>query len=67
MGRTGLALYKSGRAHWKGINVNAKVGINSFGRIGSSIIRAMAERGSDLEVVRVNDLTDTKILDDASN
>ena len=40
-----------------------KIGINGFGRIGSSILRAMTERNVDLEVVRINDLTeDTRIL-----
>ncbi len=38
-----------------------KVGINGFGRIGRQSLKAMLERHSDqLEVVAVNDLTDTK-------
>ena len=38
-----------------------KVGINGFGRIGRQVLKAMIERhGSELEVVAINDLTDTK-------
>ena len=38
-----------------------KVGINGFGRIGRQSLKAMLERHSgELEVVAVNDLTDTK-------
>ena len=38
-----------------------KIGINGFGRIGRQVLRAMMERHPDkLEVVAVNDLTDTK-------
>src|SRR5437773_11235772 len=38
-----------------------RVGINGFGRIGRQSLKAMMERHpSDLEVVAVNDLTDTK-------
>ncbi len=37
-----------------------RVGINGFGRIGRQVLRAIGERHSDdLEVVAVNDLTDT--------
>ena len=40
-----------------------KVGINGFGRIGRCILRALVERKiSDVEVVSINDLTDTKTL-----
>jgi glyceraldehyde 3-phosphate dehydrogenase len=40
-----------------------KVGINGFGRIGRCILRALIERNvSDVEVVGINDLTDTKTL-----
>ena len=40
-----------------------KVGINGFGRIGRCILRALVERKvSDVEVVLINDLTDTKTL-----
>ena len=38
-----------------------KVGINGFGRIGRLTFRTIEERHkADLEVVAVNDLTDTK-------
>ena len=37
-----------------------KVGINGFGRIGRLVLRAIAEKKADIEVVAVNDLTDTK-------
>ncbi|GAA4793372.1 type I glyceraldehyde-3-phosphate dehydrogenase [Corynebacterium canis] len=39
-----------------------RVGINGFGRIGRNFFRAAEERGSDIEVVAVNDLTDNKTL-----
>jgi glyceraldehyde 3-phosphate dehydrogenase len=40
-----------------------KIGINGFGRIGRCILRALVEqKESDLEVVLINDLTDTKTL-----
>lgn len=38
-----------------------KVGINGFGRIGRIVFRAMAQRPS-IDVVAVNDLTDSKAL-----
>ncbi|MEP7352380.1 MAG: type I glyceraldehyde-3-phosphate dehydrogenase [Acidobacteriota bacterium] len=38
-----------------------KVGINGFGRIGRNVLRASL-LGSDVEIVAVNDLTDTKTL-----
>ena len=38
-----------------------RVAINGFGRIGRMVFRAIAER-SDLEVVAINDLTDSKTL-----
>jgi glyceraldehyde 3-phosphate dehydrogenase len=38
-----------------------KVGINGFGRIGRQVLKAMQEfHGSDLQVVAINDLFDTK-------
>ena len=38
-----------------------RVGINGFGRIGRQVLKAIMERHPDeLEVVAVNDLTDTK-------
>lgn len=39
-----------------------KVGINGFGRIGRNFFRAISERGADIEVVAINDLTDNKTL-----
>jgi glyceraldehyde 3-phosphate dehydrogenase len=39
-----------------------KIGINGFGRIGRNVYRALAERGGDLEVVAVNDITDPRTL-----
>ena len=38
-----------------------KVGINGFGRIGRNVFKLIVER-PDLEVVGINDLTDTKTL-----
>ena len=38
-----------------------KIGINGFGRIGRQVLRAIRERHPNtLEVVAINDLTDTK-------
>ena len=42
--------------------MTVKVGINGFGRIGRNFFRAPKDQGADLEVVAVNDLTDTKTL-----
>lgn len=39
-----------------------RIGINGFGRIGRNFYRACLERGADLEIVAVNDLTDNKTL-----
>ena len=39
-----------------------KVGINGFGRIGRNLFRAARERGSELEIVAVNDLTSAEAL-----
>jgi glyceraldehyde 3-phosphate dehydrogenase len=40
-----------------------KIGINGFGRIGRCVLRALHQRKiTDLEVVGINDLTDTKTL-----
>jgi glyceraldehyde 3-phosphate dehydrogenase len=39
-----------------------RIAINGFGRIGRNVLRAVLERGSDLEVVAVNDLTDPAAL-----
>jgi glyceraldehyde 3-phosphate dehydrogenase len=42
--------------------VSVKIGINGFGRIGRNYLRAALAKGSDLDVVAVNDLTDNKTL-----
>jgi glyceraldehyde 3-phosphate dehydrogenase len=42
--------------------LSVKIGINGFGRIGRNYFRAALAKGSDLEVVAVNDLTDPKTL-----
>jgi glyceraldehyde 3-phosphate dehydrogenase len=42
--------------------VSVKIGINGFGRIGRNYFRAALAKGSDLEIVAVNDLTDNKAL-----
>jgi len=42
--------------------VTVKVGINGFGRIGRNFFRAALAKGSDIEIVAVNDLTDNKTL-----
>ncbi len=39
-----------------------KIGINGFGRIGRNFFRAALAKGSELEIVAVNDLTDNKTL-----
>lgn len=39
-----------------------KVAINGFGRIGRLTFRNLVERGSEFEVVAINDLTDNKML-----
>ncbi|MFG3053754.1 type I glyceraldehyde-3-phosphate dehydrogenase [Kitasatospora sp. NPDC048239] len=39
-----------------------RVGINGFGRIGRNFFRAVQSQGADIEIVGVNDLTDTKTL-----
>ncbi|MFD0529161.1 type I glyceraldehyde-3-phosphate dehydrogenase [Kitasatospora arboriphila] len=39
-----------------------KVGINGFGRIGRSFLRAALEQNADIEIVAVNDLTDAATL-----
>ena len=40
-----------------------RIGINGFGRIGRTVLRAaLAEKNKDLEIVHINDLTDTKTL-----
>ena len=42
--------------------MSVKIGINGFGRIGRNYLRAALAKGSELEIVAVNDLTDTKTL-----
>jgi glyceraldehyde 3-phosphate dehydrogenase len=42
--------------------VTVKLGINGFGRIGRNFFRAALEKGTDLDIVAVNDLTDAKTL-----
>src|SRR3954451_3298406 len=42
--------------------VTTRVGVNGFGRIGRNFWRAAAAAGADVEIVAVNDLTDTKTL-----
>jgi glyceraldehyde 3-phosphate dehydrogenase len=42
--------------------LSVKIGINGFGRIGRNYLRAALAKGSDLEIVAVNDLTDNKTL-----
>jgi glyceraldehyde 3-phosphate dehydrogenase (phosphorylating) len=42
--------------------LSVKIGINGFGRIGRNYFRAALAKGSDLEIVAVNDLTDNKSL-----
>jgi glyceraldehyde 3-phosphate dehydrogenase len=42
--------------------MTTRVAINGFGRVGRSFLRAAHERGSDLAVVAVNDVTDANTL-----
>ena len=42
--------------------MSVKIGINGFGRIGRNFFRAALAKGSDIEIVAVNDLTDNKTL-----
>lgn len=42
--------------------MTVKVGINGFGRIGRNYLRAELAKGTDLEIVAVNDLSDPKAL-----
>ena len=39
-----------------------RVGINGFGRIGRIVLRVLAQRSDDFEVVAINDLSDAKTL-----
>jgi glyceraldehyde 3-phosphate dehydrogenase len=42
--------------------MTTKVGINGFGRIGRAVTRIIVERGGELEVAAVNDLSDANSL-----
>ncbi len=42
--------------------MTTRVGINGFGRIGRNYFRAALAKGSDIEIVAVNDLTDNAAL-----
>ena len=42
--------------------MTVRVGINGFGRIGRNFFRAALAKGSELDIVAVNDLTDNKSL-----
>ena len=42
--------------------MTVKIGINGFGRIGRNFFRAALAKGSDIEIVAVNDLTDNAAL-----
>jgi glyceraldehyde 3-phosphate dehydrogenase len=44
------------------IGVATRVGVNGFGRIGRNFWRALAASEADLEIVAVNDLTNSKTL-----
>jgi glyceraldehyde 3-phosphate dehydrogenase len=47
----------------KGMIMTTRVGINGFGRIGRTILRAaMKAENNDIEIVHINDLTDTKTI-----
>ena len=39
-----------------------RVAINGFGRIGRAVLRSAVERGADLEIVAVNDITDPETM-----
>ncbi|HBB26080.1 MAG TPA: type I glyceraldehyde-3-phosphate dehydrogenase, partial [Bacteroidetes bacterium] len=39
-----------------------KIAINGFGRIGRLVFRALTQRGADVEIVGINDLTDAATL-----
>jgi len=42
--------------------MGTKVGINGFGRIGRNFFKAAIEKGSDFEIVAINDITNPKTL-----
>src|SRR3712207_6209814 len=47
---------------WEGTSMATRIGINGFGRIGRNFYRAMSSRGSNLELVAVNDLGDAETM-----
>ena len=51
-----------GASKYRSSFVSVKIGINGFGRIGRNFFRAALAKGSDLEIVAVNDLTDNTAL-----
>jgi glyceraldehyde 3-phosphate dehydrogenase len=46
----------------EGTSSMTRIAINGFGRIGRNVLRALLERGTELEIVAVNDLTDPAAL-----
>ena len=42
--------------------MTTRIGINGFGRIGRNYFRALLDKGADLEIVALNDLTDPATL-----
>ncbi len=42
--------------------MSIRIGINGFGRIGRNVFRALRQKAADIEVIAVNDLTDTATL-----
>ena len=42
--------------------MTVRIGINGFGRIGRNFLRAARKQRADLEIVAVNDITDTTTL-----
>ena len=42
--------------------MSVRVGINGFGRIGRLFVRAALRQGADVEIVGINDLTDSRTL-----
>jgi glyceraldehyde 3-phosphate dehydrogenase len=59
---TGVVDCKRLHFHSEIWRVTVKVGINGFGRIGRNFFRAIRESGAAIEIVGINDLTDTKTL-----
>ena len=42
--------------------MTTRIGINGFGRIGRNFFRALRAKGSDLEIVAMNDLGDAETM-----